>query len=106
MKTQRVRISEDQFTDFAIWCRDYGQTLFKPMDPITNSVDVVNAGWDSAFQKSRDLGMNFRSKKTLKLRVKCWYRKLKTYHRTGNSRDLSEPEKILYNLWFTNIIYQ
>ena len=59
MAVPYVRISDGQMAAFASWCRDYGQALFDPMDPILNPGDLVNSVWDSAFDEYQDLGINF-----------------------------------------------
>ena len=77
MAAPYVRISEGQMAAFASWCRDYGQALFDPMDPILNPGDLVNSVWDSAFDKCQDLGINFENKRSLKRRMHGWCRALK-----------------------------
>ena len=52
-----------QLSEYAIWSRDYGQSIYETMDPINNPDDVVKACWDSALKKCQELGMNFQKKK-------------------------------------------
>jgi hypothetical protein len=105
-----VRISEGQMAAFASWCRDYGQALFDPIDPISNPVDLVESGWDAAFEKFKELGINFHNKKSLKRRMHCWRIRLKNYRDhskiTGIAMNLSAAELILQNLWFENRLNQ
>lgn len=110
MATPYVRISEGQMTAFVSWCRDYGQALFDPIDPILNPRDLLNSVWDSAFEKCQDLGINFRDKSSLKRRMHHWRRALKNHHddskSTGIEMHLTEEEMILHNLWFENGLNQ
>ena len=106
MAVPYVRISDGQMAAFASWCRDYGQALFDPMDPILNPGDLVNSVWD-AYQ---DLGINFKNKRSLKQRMHGWRRALKTHHdhskATGIAMHLSEAEMTLHDLSFENRLNQ
>ena len=109
-----MKISAIQMSQFAIWCRDYGQSIFDPMDPIDNPDDVQKNCWDSALKYCQEIGINFQKKKTLKTRMKRWYKTLKSYRDGSNTTgaggkgktvlydDLSEPEKIFDDLWWGN----
>ena len=110
MAAPYVRISEGQMTAFAYWCRDYGQSLFDPMDPILNPGDLVNSAWDSAFDKCQDLGIKLKNKRSLKQRMKHWRRALRNHRdrskSTGIAMHLTEAEMILHDLWFGNRLTQ
>ena len=110
MAVPYVRISDGQMAAFAYWCRDYGQALFDPMDPILNPGHIVNSVWDSAFDKCKDLGINFPDKNSLKRRMHCWRMALRNHHieskETGTPMHLTEEEMIFYELWFGNSLDQ
>ena len=110
MAVPYVRISDGQMAAFASWCRDYGQALFDPMDPILNPGHIVNSVWDSAFDEYQDLGINFENKRSLKQRMHGWHRALKNHRdhskAIGIAMHLSEAEMILHSLWFENRLNQ